>query len=267
MCRDRDQKAVLTLSWFTSLPSLPARPFLFLTHCTKDNCIRQAIFLLTCGKPEPCTPPLHHSTARRPHQQHHHCPQGTQYLGIRKIHARMCVALPDPICSKRSSSFAKPHIWKELHPVGAFISPDKPVPVSHTSQIHFKQETWTNSSFCKSKPALGTQTKLELFFEAWLAYLGGQCHYLAGFIALLLTDSSAAAPDVSEKVVTTTLLPERTHNSCFPFPMQEWSCVHWRQQVASGSGAAWHTWDTHSSSDTPQLQGSPSSFQNYGHFI
>lgn len=38
----------------------------------------------------------------------------------------------------------------------------------------------------KSKPAVGTQTKLELFFEACLAYLGGHCHYVAGFAALLL---------------------------------------------------------------------------------
>lgn len=125
--------------------------------------------------------------------------------------------------------------------MNGFISPDKPVPVSPTSQLHFKQETWTNSSFHKSKPAVGTQKKLELFFEAWLAYLGGHCHYLAGSVALLLRDSSAAAPDVSEEVVTTTLLLERTRNACFPFPMQEWSCVHRRQQVAIGSGAAWHT--------------------------
>lgn len=145
--------------------------------------------------------------------------------------------------------------------MGGFISPDKPVPVSPTSQLHFKQKTWTNSSFHKSKPAVGTQTKLELFFEAWLAYLGMHCHYLAGFVALLLRDSSAAAPDVSEKVVTTTLFPERIHNSRFPFPMQEWSCVNWRQQVPTGSGAAWHTWDTHSSYDINQLQGSPPSFQ------
>lgn len=143
--------------------------------------------------------------------------------------------------------------------MGCFISPDKPVPVSPTSQLHFKQETWTNSSCHKSKPAVGTQTKLELLFEAWLAYLGGHCHYLAGFVALLLRDSSAAAPDVSEKVVTTTLLPERTHNFCFPFPMQEWSCVHCGQQAATGSGAG----DKHSSSDIPQPQGSPPSFQNW----
>lgn len=107
--------------------------------------------------------------------------------------------------------------------------------LSQSPQLHFKQ-TWTNSSCHKSKPAVGTQTKLELLFEAWLAYLGGHCHYLAGFVALLLRDSSAAAPDVSEKVV-----PERTPNCCFPFPMQGWSCVYWRQQVVTGSGAAWHT--------------------------
>lgn len=133
-------------------------------------------------------------------------------------------------------------------------------------QLHFKQKIWTNSSCHKSKPAVGTQTKLDLLFEAWLAYLGGHCHYLAGFVALLLRDSSAAAPDVSEKVVTTTLLPERTHNS-FPFPVQEWSCVHWRRQVATGSGAAWHTWDKHSSSDIPQIQVSSPSFQKCAHFI
>lgn len=78
-CRDRDQKAVVTLSCSISLPT---RPFLPFACFTKGNTIKQAIFLPICGKLKPYASPLHHPTAGGQRQQYHHSPHDTWYLSF-----------------------------------------------------------------------------------------------------------------------------------------------------------------------------------------
>lgn len=72
-------------------PCPPSLTFLSLTRCTKDNNIRQTIFLLIGGQMKPDASSLHHPTAGGQHQQYHHRPHDTQYLCFTKGCMQECV--------------------------------------------------------------------------------------------------------------------------------------------------------------------------------